>query len=806
MNKIFLRAIAIFCLLLLLFFVLYKCTEDKHVVKKQKATVNNALDFPERGSITNPYSNLESGDWSFKGPYDWGSRVIRLAVDPNDSYRLYAGSASGGLWLNEDTRSDKGWQWVNTGDFKVLGVKGIAIHPDNSNIIYIGTGEVYNAEESYGGYDLHKTRGTYGIGILYSIDKGENWIQARGLDSLNKLGIQDLIIVPREEDEYSVWAATTHGVYYAEDGKNFELSKKVKMVTSINVNPDNNKEIVAAAGNLNTPDAGIYFSNDNGNNWEQVMNRTPSIYMGKTELGRSFSNPNKIYAYSGTWNPLYFENNIEGSIGECEWQTQKVKESRNWLYSSVNGGKDWVLEHDTYNNPDSSSYSGGQGHYSICVTVNPQDEDVLYLGGISPLSLSENAGDTIKNYTSASGLNDKALINAMGSFDVHQMVFAKNNPEIVYVCSDQGVYMSDNGLQDMKRINRNLAIMQFYPRMGFDDTDTGVLFGCAQDYGPGSLSYQGYIDSIGRERWKLEYGFGHEAGCGLYDKKNGIAYTSIHMGSMISRRYYLDTAMIDMPDTSSSTGENGALHYMLDLNPFGNSSMCYLNAAWNAPLSLSPENPDVLYTAKDVVYTSLKTKEDKAAGKVWEIPNKEGQVEALDGNPILQMIVNPKNHLELYIATTPRFVNAKMRLYHSVDGANTWDEITGDNMPKKRNPSFLIQDPNDSTILYLTVDGTESGRVWKGINNEGSWTWKQIDSGLPKAYTRSIAADPSFPGHLFVATDYGVYKSENYGEDWSLFSSGLPSAIEGVQLIVYDEERVLRLISHGNGMWERSIK
>ena len=65
--------------------------------------------------------------------------------------------------------------------------------------------------------------------------------------------------------------------------------------------------------------------------------------------------------------------------------------------------------------------------------------------------------------------------------------------------------------------------------------------------------------------------------------------------------------------------------------------------------------------------------------------------------------------------------------------------------------------------------------------------------------------DPANKGHLFVATDRGVYKSEDNGNSWSAFSSGLPAAIEGIQLIVLDKQRKLRLMSHGNGAWERDI-
>jgi len=146
-----------------------------------------------------------------------------------------------------------------------------------------------------------------------------------------------------------------------------------------------------------------------------------------------------------------------------------------------------------------------------------------------------------------------------------------------------------------------------------------------------------------------------------------------------------------------------------------------------------------------------------------------------------------------------------MHLYTSKDGATSWTDITGDNLPTTRVPSSLNLHPSSENILYLTYEGFGAGRVWKGTAVDNHWTWVNMDNNLPNTFVRSLAIDPSNTGHLFLATDYGVYKSENDGTHWMLYSDGLPPAIEGVELIVYDTQRILRLVSHGNGMWERGI-
>lgn len=745
-----------------------------------------------------PYANLEKGDWSFMGPYDWGSRVITIEMDPENPYRLYAGSASGGLWVNPDTRS-AGWQWVDTDTFKVMGVKAIAIHPDDAQLMYIGTGEVYNYDHSFGGYDLHVNRGSYGIGILYSTDRGKTWSKASGLPDLQKLGIQDIEIATRASGT-QIWAATTEGVYHSEDGENFVQSLKEKMVTSLSINPDNPNEIVAAVGNLNSPNAGIYLSNDNGKNWKEVLAREPSEFMGKTELTRSASNPQKLYAAMGTWNPLYFYNNVDDPAnkikkGDCIWPEKYPHNAHNWVYSSADGGSSWTLENDT------TTFSSGQGHYSMAVAVSPEDENYLLFGGIYPVQNSKNGGSVISplDVKGTSGLNSECLPAAMGNFDIHQFLFGPSADSLIYICSDQGVYMSTNNLKSAHRINKNLAIMQFYPRMAFSDDSTNILFGCAQDYGPGSLSYMGVDDSIGRARWELLYGYGHEAGYCLYDDANEIGYMSIHLGAMIARKQMKPGApVIDPPDIKEG---NGAFNYIPDLSPFNQGDLCYQHTSWNTPIAFSPSNPNVIYAGKDILYRSEKQPGDAAAGKVWEAPNKDG--EGLDGNPIHQLAVSSEDHENIFIATAPRYTD--MHLFHSLDGGKTWTNITGSNLPKQRNPSYLSIDPNDTNTLYLTFEEFGAGRAWKGTKEGDNWSWTAIDQGLPDTFTRAITADPSNAGHLYVATDHGIYKSTDAGNSWEKFSSGLPAAIEGVQLILHNTQRKLRLVSHGNGVWERSI-
>ena len=119
---------------------------------------NNAIQFGAPGGSTeNP--------WIERGPNNVGGRTRGILYDPNDttSRRVFAGGVSGGLWVNNDI-TDVGsvWQLVQ-GVPENIAVNQFAVDPNDSNIIYIASGESY-------------TQGVaIGNGVYRSIDGGVNW-------------------------------------------------------------------------------------------------------------------------------------------------------------------------------------------------------------------------------------------------------------------------------------------------------------------------------------------------------------------------------------------------------------------------------------------------------------------------------------------------------------------------------------------------------------------------------------------------------------------------------------------------------
>jgi len=195
----------------------------------------------------------KSGDadpWKSIGPFNLAGRMLGLAVDPNNPNRVWAGSATGGLWkltITGEGAYDYQWERIETGE-PVLGVRSIAIDPVNSDIIYIGTGEAHFHKDFQ--VRLLRTMYTYGIGILKSVDRGVTWTKSLDWSYHQSRGVQCIEINPHNTS--IVYAGTTEGT-------------------------------------------GIYRSFDGGDNWEKLTNGLPSSWTGKVLMDIYRANPGIIY-------------------------------------------------------------------------------------------------------------------------------------------------------------------------------------------------------------------------------------------------------------------------------------------------------------------------------------------------------------------------------------------------------------------------------------------------------------------------------------------------------------------------------
>jgi len=234
--------------------------------------------------------------WEPIGPVNGGGRTLAIVFDPTNPGTVWAGAAGGGLWRSTTGGiGAEAWERVDTG-FPVLGVSTIAFDPGDPNVMYIGTGEVYNHQSAGDLAADRATRGSYGIGILKSTDGGATWSKSLDWSYNQRHGVWAVRVDPVNPN--IVWAATTDGVYRSINaGASWTQSLSVVMATDLVIHPTSTNTILVGCGNLSSAGRGLYRTTDGGTNWNLITGGgLPADFAGKIQFGVTAANPDLVFA------------------------------------------------------------------------------------------------------------------------------------------------------------------------------------------------------------------------------------------------------------------------------------------------------------------------------------------------------------------------------------------------------------------------------------------------------------------------------------------------------------------------------
>jgi hypothetical protein len=134
------------------------------------------------------------------------------------------------------------------------------------------------------------------------------------------------------------------------------------------------------------------------------------------------------------------------------------------------------------------------------------------------------------------------------------------------------------------------------------------------------------------------------------------------------------------------------------------------------------------------------------------------------------------------------------------NGADLWPERDAGLPHAKVNAIYA--DPTNGATAYVLFNSGNGDAVWRTTNRGQTWT--KLTNGLPGAGAHNLVADHSpglgAPGgKLYVATDAGVYFSNNNGASWQPLSSGSMPRVPATDVQFDAGQQLLAVATLGRG-------
>ena len=748
--------------------------------------------------------------WTAIGPAPLGNpgsslsgRVTTVVVDPTNSNIVYLGAAQGGVWRS----LDGGATWASIFDSaQSLAIGALALAPSDHTILYVGTGEFNGCGSCFFGAGLYRIDNADTSATLVGPINPSQTIGNLTYNIFSGRSISKILVHPT--DPNIIFVATgsgvggsggnalglippmgTRGVY-----RSFNATAPAASVTfqKLVVNTDNSFDN-PPTGNVTVSDMVMEPGNPN-NIVVAVIGQAVSggIYRSTDALTGTPTFTPSLSLPIGTRVSLAI-NNVGGTVtvyaGTSETPTTNpscTTASSGAVRKSTDGGATW-----TGQLTGGAGFCSGQCFYDMPIAVDPNDANVVYIGGQTSSTCGRLVGK------STDGGNSFAVDSSGLHVDDHSLFF--DGAGNIYTGNDGGVWKRSSSLVAgsawTNLNNAPLNTLQF-ESVAVHPIDRNITIGGTQDNGT-------ELQQTTSGSWTISSG--GDGGYTLIDQSatdntNVTMYHTFFFSGGSSGTQIRYERATTVGGLWTSLGCFGG-------NPH-NGINCTDNVLFYSPMALGPGNPNPVYLGSDRLYRSADRGTTNTVVSQASITNPGGA-----GTPISSIAIAPQDD-------NYRVVGMQTgRVFATSTGSSTLVEITGGSFPT--NPSgssnrFVgraIIDPSNKDVAYVAFSffAPAGQGVWK-ITNLGaaagsspvSPVWTAAGNGIPSIPINAFAVDPANSNNLFAGTDIGVYYSTDGGLNWAPFGTGLPR-VTVFDMKIQDANRILRVATHGRGMWEISL-
>jgi hypothetical protein len=762
-------------------------------------------------------------------------RVTAVVVDPTNSAKVYLGTAQGGLWRS----LDGGTTWTSIFDNALTQAIGsLALAPSNPTILYVGTGESNRSGDSFFGVGVYRidnadTSATLvgPINPSFSFNTGGGVVTTTAFAGRS---ISQIVVHPTQPG--TIFVATSSGI--GGSGAN-SFSNVIPPIALLGVYRSTNTDgpigsitfqklaVATAGGSLDVPATGNRRITDlvmePGNPDNLIVGVFGAAAPGDGGIYRTTNalaaSPTFTHALQISIDRIQFAINKDTSTGvvkvlaatgeapsptSCPSTTQMGV-----LRQSVDGGASWPSSDATATTggilTDAGGFCGSQCFYNVTVAIDPKNANTIYIGGNVPSSCS---GLLKRSSNGVTFSNDDSGLHA----DSHALYFDPlTTPSTIFTGNDGGVWKRSAdaavGTQWTNLNSAPLNSMQF-ESVAVHPIDQFMTIGGTQDNGT-EVQQNATGNWINAE--------GGDGGYALIDQ-SATDTTNVTMYHTFFNRTGLQIGfdrIVNIPNClpfKNSWPTRGDFNASDQTSPACDGTANLLNngisrsdaVLFYAPMALGPGTPNMVYFGTDRLYRSSDRGDHMTI--VSQAP--------ITGSPISTIAISPQDD-------SYRIVGLQNgQVWATSTASSSLVDITSGFFPANPNGSLTnkfvgraVIDPNNKDVAYIAFSFfAPPGRgIWK-ITNLGATAgaapvapfWTSAGIGIPSVPINALAIDPTNSNQIYAGTDIGVYNSTDGGATWNPYGTGLPrSAV--FDIAIQSPSRILRVATHGRGMWEISI-
>jgi hypothetical protein len=538
-------------------------------------------------------------------------QIVFHATDPN---KMYAVSASGGLFITTDGAKT----WKVSGTDKLPGMKCASLCVDytNDKIMYLGSGDAT--------YHFNS------LGVWKSTDGGVTW-KTSNTGMGTRLAV-DILMDPANNN--TLIAATSDGIWKSTNaGANWTVKKSGSVFNNMRFNPADPKIIYAIASNE------FYRSADMGDSWTKIsLPGNGNTVEGR--IGVSKADANVVY--------ITFVGDFTSNPKTC---TPVLK--------STNAGQSFVVTKPA-GIPNLAGYSEnetGWGWWEYTMTVDPLNANNVWVG-CHVVYNSKDGGVTWKRLTSWP---------VEMHTDFHHMIYSPHDPTKLYNANDGGVWVNmDGGLgTKWKPISDGLSCTENYT-CGQSPIKNDRMATGTQDNGELYYNNMKWYTSQGGDS-QNQFAFDAQNANWIYNITNGTRKTVVSGGSYSSYGFTAGS-----PLEFTKLKPTVAFGYNTDISRTDNLTAG--TPTWKKISSIgetikgiciSPDNADVVYcvTTSGKVYRST-----NALGATPTFTNISTAPSSTSTKGCIALIHNDPNVV---------YLGAGSKVYRSSDKGVTWVSVTG---------------------------------------------------------------------------------------------------------------------------------